>query len=360
MKDYSNTRCHGEYILQIWNDLVNGGLSAIEGLIGTPETELLEFKAKAKATQLELDVKDAQNLGKMLSAFANTAGGVLVWGIITKKENNQDVAKRLQAISAIHEFEQIVRSRCSSITNPALVDIEVRAIEDGSGNGSGYLLIKIPQATQKPVMSVAKDDHRYYLKTADGTHKMPHELVRQAFLSQSSAILELQLKARHAGQSQPDNSTLSITLELEVRLKNNSHVTAEVPYSYIYGWNPKKNYQREVGFNWVNDTDDGSILAAGINDAIVHPGQSLKIGRLWLYARVAFDKPVQHAEKALMFEPQKMNSWIFTLDREFTEPATGRELEFRFGARNCPQDIARIELTKEALINLCNDADVLG
>lgn len=339
---------------------MNGGLSAIEELIGTPETELLEFKAKTKATQLDLDPKDDQNLGKMLSAFANTSGGVLVWGIITKRENNEDIAKHLQAISDIQKFAHIVRGRCASITNPALTNIEIKAIEDGTDNGSGYLLIKIPQATQKPIRSVAKHDHRYYLKTTDGTHVMPHELVRQAFLAQSSAVLELHLKARHAGQSQPDNFTLNISLDIEVRLKNTSQVTAEVPYSYIYGWHPKKNYVGDLGFRWINDTDDGSILAAGINDAIVHPGQSLKIGSLNLIARVTFNKPVRHAEKHLMFEPQNSENWVFTLDREFTEPATGRDLEFRFGARNCPQDIARVELTKEALVKLCRDADVLG
>jgi predicted HTH transcriptional regulator len=45
----------------------------------------LEFKQKADATNGELAKVDRRNLAEVLSAFSNSMGGLIVWGIEAKK-----------------------------------------------------------------------------------------------------------------------------------------------------------------------------------------------------------------------------------------------------------------------------------
>src|SRR5262245_27824918 len=61
-----------------------GGEQAVEDLIATRASEehFLEFKrSKDNGQGLHLDATDRDNLGRAISGFANSEGGVVVWGI---------------------------------------------------------------------------------------------------------------------------------------------------------------------------------------------------------------------------------------------------------------------------------------
>ena len=55
----------------------------LKRLLGTREDLHLEFKEKADRRTPELDKNDAANFSKALSGFANSDGGVLLWGVST-------------------------------------------------------------------------------------------------------------------------------------------------------------------------------------------------------------------------------------------------------------------------------------
>jgi len=55
----------------------------------------LDFKTKSRSDKEKLSDDDRKNLGKSISSFSNTAGGILFWGISTKNnKKNYDYAKK--------------------------------------------------------------------------------------------------------------------------------------------------------------------------------------------------------------------------------------------------------------------------
>jgi len=70
--------------------------------IGQQEHLHLDFKTVNK-TQMDRD--DRKNLAKCISGFANSDGGVIVWGIEARKnEDGVDCAKNKRPIENIQQF----------------------------------------------------------------------------------------------------------------------------------------------------------------------------------------------------------------------------------------------------------------
>ena len=70
----------------------------LKALVGTEfETNILECKEKAKPGSYELDASDVFNFARTLSAFANTSGGVLLWGVKARKVGEID---QIQGVGA--------------------------------------------------------------------------------------------------------------------------------------------------------------------------------------------------------------------------------------------------------------------
>lgn len=64
----------------LFEDLVRDGASAVRSLAGRTEEIDFDCKLKADATKGAVDRDDKANLGKTLSAFSNSMGGLLLWG----------------------------------------------------------------------------------------------------------------------------------------------------------------------------------------------------------------------------------------------------------------------------------------
>ena len=67
----------------LYDQLIADGEPAIAQLVSERRQEnvALEFKTKANAATAEPTRDDRQNLAIALSAFSNSIGGVIVWGI---------------------------------------------------------------------------------------------------------------------------------------------------------------------------------------------------------------------------------------------------------------------------------------
>src|SRR5438132_13728133 len=72
---------------------------------GREEDLYLEFKQKHNRSQPDVDEPDRKNLSKAVSAFANATGGVLVFGVETKKvQDGPDRAVALKPIANAPAF----------------------------------------------------------------------------------------------------------------------------------------------------------------------------------------------------------------------------------------------------------------
>ena len=101
----------------------------------------MEFKAKRDRSKPNLDDDDRKNLAKAISGFANSGGGVLIWGI-------NDDGKRAP-ISNVQDFLECNLQLCSQVTDPTVVGIDGAIVRATSSNNDGYVLLLVPEsATQ--------------------------------------------------------------------------------------------------------------------------------------------------------------------------------------------------------------------
>src|SRR5262245_59920909 len=93
--------------VSLFEDLKSGGEAALDALCARKVEEGLdlEFKSKDDPSKFEPSRTDQKYWGKCVSALSNAEGGVLVWGIKTRKDaDNIDRADKLEPIAEPERF----------------------------------------------------------------------------------------------------------------------------------------------------------------------------------------------------------------------------------------------------------------
>lgn len=177
-----------------------------------PESLVLDFKRGGfdsnKNTKIRLE--DQANLAKCLSAFGNADGGLIVFGIATKKLNNQDIAWGLQAEvpEAPNPFdaeaykgalEQLVSDRVT----PVIPGVDVKAFRDPNDSTRGVVAVYVPVTTTGPYRAVCSGKSevhdRYWLRSTVASTVMPHTTLAAMF--NRVAVPQLELRAEPAKRS---------------------------------------------------------------------------------------------------------------------------------------------------------------
>src|SRR5437773_2488797 len=108
------------------------GVNLIERTVSEqwPETLLLDFKTAANnAGPMAQD--DKKNLAKALSGFANSEGGVIVWGVLAERQqaDEPDVAKELKPIRKLKTFLSDLWSYSPQLVSPTVINAIHEPIE---------------------------------------------------------------------------------------------------------------------------------------------------------------------------------------------------------------------------------------
>ncbi len=72
----------------------------------------LEFKQKHDSSHAQLENDDKSNFSRALSGFANSDGGILIWGIETNKKDES-----VKSLKPITDVDGFIRSLKSSLIN---------------------------------------------------------------------------------------------------------------------------------------------------------------------------------------------------------------------------------------------------
>lgn len=140
-----------------------GGLVFLKSLEGGKacESEVLDFKL-AKNGDGQLETEDKANLARALSGFANTKGGLLVWGVYcAEDENGEDCVQSFKPIANVAAFKSGVNSSIHQLTVPAVQGVELFCILEEEQGTAGYLLLHVP-ASSIPIESVFKKCKGFY------------------------------------------------------------------------------------------------------------------------------------------------------------------------------------------------------
>lgn len=112
-----------------FEELIAKGVQGVKALIGTSETEWLDFKTQAKHPN-----DDKSTWSEAISGFANNQGGVLIWGVDARKDSASgiDAANALVPIKSVDVFQSRLRELTHVATEPPLPGIIVKSMYDES------------------------------------------------------------------------------------------------------------------------------------------------------------------------------------------------------------------------------------
>lgn len=149
--------------IKLFKQFKDGGISFLKSLKDgkASENEILDFKL-AKNSDHSLETEDKANLSKAISGFANTKGGLLVWGVYcAENENGEDCVQDLKPISNLIAFKSGVQAVTCQLTGPTVQGIEHFCIFEDDAKNSGYLVMHIPKS-ETLVESLFKKNKGFY------------------------------------------------------------------------------------------------------------------------------------------------------------------------------------------------------
>jgi hypothetical protein len=150
----------------------------------------LEFKQKADSRTGAVDDTDAEGFSQALSSFANADGGVLVFGVETKKVHEVDRAVKLKPFAEAQRFRARLLDSVSTTTQPVVPGVRIEVIEGADG---GYVKCLMPASDLTPHRAM-RCGGKYWRRTSVGNLEMEHYELADAFGRRLRPVLRVGIK----------------------------------------------------------------------------------------------------------------------------------------------------------------------
>lgn len=177
----------------IFEKLIYFGEDAIDEFILNRQTEelFLDFKQAASdgKSMRTLHPNDRRNLCKAISAFGNSEGGVLIWGVECARDVEiGDVAKAKVKIKNVHRFLSWLENAISGCTIPSHNKVRNHIIS-ADKNGDGFLATYIPKSDIAPLMTTVGS--QIYIRSGSNNVPAPYAVVAGMFGKRPQPNIEL-------------------------------------------------------------------------------------------------------------------------------------------------------------------------
>jgi hypothetical protein len=129
----------------------------------------LDFKTVNKA---DLSREDRRNFAICISGFANSDGGLIIWGVDARKNDQEiDCASEPKEIASIKLFVSKLNEYTGQAVSPIVDGVRHKAIE--TTPGKGFAVTLVPESDAGPYMAKLGED-RYYKRSGGGFYRMEH------------------------------------------------------------------------------------------------------------------------------------------------------------------------------------------
>jgi hypothetical protein len=160
---------------------------SVQELIANGETEGVSLECKNLSSS-RLDPGLRKQIAKTVSAFSNSAGGVLLLGVGTdKSDQGVDRLTQIHPIGNIDSFTKALKIYVPSLTNPTGI-FTVHTLKKKKSDSKGIAAILVSPSRSDPV-KVIDDD--YFYRVGASSVSMPAELIRRMFLSSNESDLHI-------------------------------------------------------------------------------------------------------------------------------------------------------------------------
>jgi len=162
---------------------------------GQEEHLSLEFKSIRDPSLKRSD--DKRNLAVALSGFSNSSGGIIIWGVEARKnDNGVDCAVALHPIEGVPLLLSRLNELTGEATSPILNEVQHRPII--TEDDKGFVITLVPESDSGPHMAKL-GENRYYKRSCDSFYKMEHFDLEDMFGRRKRPKLDLFIKTQGSG-----------------------------------------------------------------------------------------------------------------------------------------------------------------
>ncbi|MBZ3693260.1 AlbA family DNA-binding domain-containing protein [Phyllobacterium calauticae] len=237
-------------------------------------------------------------IAKALSAFSNSAGGILVFGVQCRKDDEKiDCASSLLPFSNYEQAHSDLNSQVGNLLQPKNSGIQVHSFASMDNPSKGYVVVVVPRSDRRPHRSEASGQKGYFKRSGASTFEMEHYDIEDAFRRTASPELELEIRF----------TSRMLTLgrqiiEMEFWLTNVGDVSAEFPMLHFpelqrirYDWPAPYQFG-----NITMENNEKSAKYYSDADFVLHPLDSRK------FAYTRFNALIdRYTSKVVSAEPNK-------------------------------------------------------
>jgi len=269
-----------------------------------------------------------------LSAFANTDGGVLIWGIKAPRR----VAESLSLAGDARALQDRLIELQNEAVDPPVLGVEVRAVTQ-KGKKEGFVVCYIPGSAYPPHRAKwAKRE--YYMRVGDSNLPIPTSLLRLMFYPRSIPLLVPVVSAKLVKAPNDPNTTGSTLhrrdglfhIEIRIVIVNRGNASAQDPFVMIKPDLHCRGNHFELNPMWLETQGPRAEFSC---KTVIHPDQTIPLVDHWTNGS-GFASPDN--------------------DKRFS-------LSFRLFARDAPSSIMEVSFTGKELkasstgdSPLCRDA----
>jgi hypothetical protein len=212
----------------------------INQLIAAREQENihLEFKQKKVRNEPDLADSDKSQFSRALSGFANSDGGVLIWGIVT---DNEERAASLAPITGCREFQARLKKSLLNAVQPVVDNVRIEVIPTGENSDIGFVICLVPASDKAPHRAMLAN-REYYKRSTEGFYRLEPFDLEDMFGRRPVPRLELSLKLFQRGSSGGGGYTKYMGLAVAT-ITNVGRGSARAPYLALRV-SPKYSFSR--------------------------------------------------------------------------------------------------------------------
>jgi hypothetical protein len=188
----------------------------------------LEFKAITKA---DLSYKpDKKNFARILSGFANSAGGLVVWGVDARPDKQGiDCAQEQKSIQSLSVFLSKLNEFTGQFVSPVVDGVEHKLVPLPSDDDAGFAVTLVPESDSTPYRAEAGVG-RYYKRNGSSFYPMEHFDLEDMFGRRRKPKFDLTYRLRFSSSSSQASIVRVVTVHIDFDVVNVGRGIARFPF----------------------------------------------------------------------------------------------------------------------------------